>query len=737
MITPSLTPIAKSVLEARYLHRDKNNEIIETPELRFERVAKYIARAEEFYGGDPDDVWPVFYTMMAKRDFMPNTPCLANAGKPDSIGQLSACFVLPVPDSMDGIMTTLHDMAMVHKSGGGTGFSFSRLRPTGDYVKSTAGVASGPVSFMSIYNYITSTVKQGGIRAGANMGVLRVDHPDILDFIDCKQNVEQIKNFNISVGITDDFMEALEKDQEYSLVNPRSGLTTGSYSAREVWNKIIKNAHTTGEPGLIFLDRVNRLDPLSHVLGEIEATNPCGEVPLRPYDACTLGSINLSNFFVIKDDTPTIDFQRLGDTVKNCIHFLDNVLDMNQYPVAEIYEVTKASRKIGLGVMGWADLLIKLGVPYTSTKALNLANEVMRFINGAAQKASEELAIERGPFPLFEDSKWNEVDFKPRRNSTVTVIAPTGTISVIAGCSSGIEPIFALQITRNQAGMTMVDLNPEFIACAKKNGFYSEDLMLQVKETGSVQGNPNVPEEFQQLFMIANEISSERHILMQAAFQKHVEDAVSKTINMHNKAPVDAVEKAYMLAWEKDCKGITVYRDGCRPEQVLSSGSTPKITASPENRKIPENGLRRGVTVTRATAYGSAHVTINEHPDDQEPFELFIELGKSGSEVKAFTEALGRTCSLMLKSSVEPRKTLAAFASQLANIGGGSEMGFGENRIVSAPDAISKAIYEYLNQNGEKQSGRTHLDICPDCKQATLAKGGGCNVCESCGYSKC
>jgi ribonucleoside-diphosphate reductase alpha chain len=527
---PNLTTIGENVLAKRYLVRNETGDVVETPQERFANVAKHVARAERNYGVEPDSIWPRFYRLMAKRDFMPNTPCLVNAGRDDNPGQLSACFVLPIEDSMEGIFTTLRDMAMIHKTGGGTGFSFSRLRPAGDFVKSTTGIASGPVSFMRAYNHVTECVKQSGVRRGANMGILRIDHPDILSFIDCKRDPNELCNFNISVGVTNAFMKAVDEDTEYELVNPRTKEVTGTLRARDVWNHVVKNAHASGEPGLFFLDRVNELDPLAGAVGEVEACNPCGEVPLRPYDACDLGSINLANFYLDDAVGAKIDFKRLEEVIQDAVRFLDDVHDVNQYPVSQIHEQTRASRKIGLGVMGWADLLVKMGIPYGSQQALDLAEEVERFIATKAVEASEELAALRGPFPLFEKSKHFTNGRKHRRNATCTVIAPTGSISIIAGCSSGIEPLFAIVQTRKQADMEMVDVNPMFIEVAKREGFYSEELLERVKENGTVKDDPDVPSRWQRVFAIANEISPEYHIRMQAAFQRHVEDAVSKCL---------------------------------------------------------------------------------------------------------------------------------------------------------------------------------------------------------------
>jgi len=756
------TPIAINVLKERYFKRNEKGELVEGPRDMFGRVATCIGNADLKYGEDPKQSIPIFYEIMARGEFEPNTPCLANAGWPGSTGQFSACFVLPVKDSMEEIFTTLKHMALIHRSGGGTGFDFSSLRPDGDFVRSTTGIASGPVSFMAAFNNTTEVVKQSGIRRGANMGILRVDHPDILQFIHCKRKScevcaesgrkscdHNIRNFNVSVGITDAFMAALDADGDYPLVNPRTGLSPRRLRAREVWAQIVENAWHSGEPGLFFVDRVNQLDPLTKYLGPIPATNPCGEVPLRPYDACTLGSINLARFYAEKAGQGTIDFERLKGVVRHGVHFLDNVLTVNTYPIPEILEMTTKCRKVGLGVMGWADLLVKLGIPYASENALTLAEEVMRIVNTAAVEASEQLAARRGPFEHWKESSWAARGDKPRRNSTVTVIAPTGSISIIAGCNFGIEPLFALSMVRDQAGMKQHDFNQLFVDTAKREGWYTEKIMAEVAKTGSCQGVEGVPKRAQEIFKISADIECEWHVKMQAAFQKHVEDAVSKTINLPNSATINDVESAYLSAWRLGCKGITVYRDGSRSKQVLSAGDGGAITVLPRRnlKSIPKvHGVRRrrGESLSVDTAYGAVHVTINEHPSDGEPFECFVELGKSGTETKALTEALGRVTSLHLSSPFvtdTPRQTLEQIAEQFAGIGGGSQAGFGEDKVISAPDGVAKAIRFYLAQERTEdpaaQRKGSRLDICPKCSQATLAKGAGCDLCQECGFSSC
>ncbi len=808
MIDPVLTDISQKILATRYLIRNEKQEVIETPKALFERVASFIASAETT-PHDKDRWGAIFYRLMASCEFEPNTPCLVNAGRPDGTGQLSACFVIPVPDSMDGIFSAMRHMALVQKTGGGTGFSFSRLRPEGDFVASTSGIASGPCSFMEVFDFSTERIKQGGVRRGANMGILRVDHPDILKFIRLKQDRAKMQNFNVSVAITDAFMLALETGKDYDLIHPVNGNVVGQLHAPTVWKEIVDCAHTIGDPGLWFVDRTNAADPLSHSLGPIEATNPCGEVPLRPFDACCLGSINLAKFYVEKEGNTThkygnvvmrhgsIDFERLQRTVQQSVRFLDNMLTVNKYPIPEIADVTSKCRKIGLGVMGWSDLLIQLGLPYGSPAARELGAHVMKLINTWAVDASEKLAEERQPFHHWAVSKWAARGDKPRRNATVTVIAPTGTISMIAGCSSGIEPSFAHSMTREQAGLTMLEVNPLVEKIAKREGFWSEELAETVRKTGSLKDAPGIPDHWRAVFAIANELDAEAHIGMQAVFQQHTEDAVSKTINLHRDATPEDVERAYLLAWQKGCKGITVYRDGCREGQVLTAGAAPVEPKSMSlddankilqtaieaverhtgtaivpavKRRVPNDGRREGVTLSKSTPYGTVHMTVNNHPEDHQPFELFVRVGKSGSEVMAWAEAFGRAVSytLSIPSPFSPRVRLEEIARQLHNIGGGDVWNVGMERVVSAPDAISKLLLSHLGlddgphyqaptvtvtaestsfmpalmTNGTtptvgRAKSKSLSDLCPSCGKATFIYQQRCGLCTSCGHSKC
>jgi ribonucleoside-diphosphate reductase alpha chain len=564
-IEPKLTVNALEVLKARYLLRDEKENITERPTQLFERVAKAIAKVDKTFGDNQKDSEKIFYEMMAKLEFIPNTPTLFNAGT--DIGQLSACFVLPVEDSLDGIFTTVKNMALIEQTGGGVGFNFSRLRPRGDIVRSTKGVASGPVSFMRIFDTATEVIKAGGKRRGAMMGILRVDHPDVLEFITAKQNPMLLSNFNVSVAVTDEFMQAIASDEAYWLVNPRNREKVKTLKAREVWNLMARSAWASGDPGVVFIDEINRHNPTPKV-GRIESTNPCGEQPLLPYESCNLGSINLSRMV----ENGKISWDKLRETVRNAVHFLDNVVDANVYPLKEIAEITRANRKIGLGVMGFADMLIMLGVPYDSEEALELGEQVMKFIEEEAHKKSREIGEARGSFPNFEKSIWKD-RYSAFRNATVTTVAPTGTISIIAGCSSGIEPLFAISFMRNVlGGARLFETNALFEETAKARGFYSAKLLEEIAKTGSVQKIAGVPDDVKRLFVTALDIEPVWHVKMQAAFQKSTDNAVSKTVNLPFEAKVEDVRKIYDLAWKLKCKGVTVFRYGSKPEQVLYIG---------------------------------------------------------------------------------------------------------------------------------------------------------------------
>jgi ribonucleoside-diphosphate reductase alpha chain len=582
-VTP-WTENARTVLARRYLRRDGEGHVVETPEQLLRRVAHAVAAAERQHGGD-EAPWEVrFYDAMAQLQLLPNSPTLMNAGKP--AGQLSACFVLPVEDSMPQIFDAVKWAALIQQTGGGTGFAFSRLRPSGDMVRSTSGIASGPVSFIEVFNTATDAIRQGGVRRGANMGILRVDHPDVLEFISAKSDPTRLRNFNVSVAITDEFMRALERNGDYALKNPRTGVEVRRLDARRVWQLIAQLAWKSGEPGVIFIDRINAHNP-TPALGEMESTNPCGELPLLPFEACNLASIDVGKLVL----DGKFDWQRLGALVALGVRFLDDVIDVNHYPLPPIEAITRSNRKIGLGVMGFADALIRMRVPYDSERALAIAEELAAFIEQRAQAASAELARERGPFANWEGSRWQKLGQPPLRNATTTTIAPTGTISILAGCSGGIEPLYAVSFVRQVLdGARLLDVHPLFIDEAKRGGWYSEALMTRVAERGSVRGLDEVPADVQRIFVTAYDIAPEWHLRMQATFQKHVHNAVSKTINFSRSATVEQVEAAYREAYRLGCKGVTVYRDGSRDEQVLSFGETARTRPAEIVAKAVEGG---------------------------------------------------------------------------------------------------------------------------------------------------
>ncbi len=612
------------VLAARYLLKNEEGKIVETPKQLFTRVANTIAGVESRYGASEEDIAKLakeYYDAMTKFDFMPNSPTLMNAGT--RLGQLSACFVLPVGDSITEIFDAVKWAALVHQSGGGTGFSFSRLRPNGDIVRSTGGVASGPISFMKVFDVATEQIKQGGKRRGANMGVLRVDHPDILNFIVAKEKEGVLENFNISVGVTETFMQALAKDSEYSLINPRNNKEVGKLNARAVWNLLTTMAWRSGDPGVIFLDRMNSTysNPVPRY-GPIESTNPCGEQPLYPFDSCNLGSINLSHMLKEKNGKYEIDWEKLRYTTRLGVRFLDDVIDANNYPLPQIEQVTRAIRRVGLGVMGWADMLIRLGIPYDSNEALVLAEKVMKFITDEAREESADLAKVRGPFPEWENSIWYKFGYKPLRNSTVTTIAPTGTISIIAGgASSSIEPLFSVVFKRNvgsSLGTDLIEVNNVFEEFAIKYGFYTDALMKKLAGRVSIQDVEEIPKEIRRLFVTAFDIAPEWHVKMQAAFQKYVDNAVSKTINFPSYATPQEVEEAYMLAYKLGCKGITVYRDKSKSRQVLTSveKNQAKLTELAEMHKKSSEPESKTVEEIKAEA---ANFQLDEYVEERCP----------------------------------------------------------------------------------------------------------------------
>jgi ribonucleoside-diphosphate reductase alpha chain len=732
---PELSKNAITVLEKRYLKRDTDGKVLETATEMFDRIANAIAIADRNFDkkADVSSIANDFYHIMTNFEFIPNSPTLMNAGR--ELGQLSACFVLPVGDTMEDIFDAVKYTALIHKSGGGTGFSFSRLRPANDVVMSTKGISSGPISFMRVFDAATETIKQGGTRRGANMGILRVDHPDIMDFIMCKADQRHLNNFNISVGITEAFMQAVDKDADYNLINPRDGKPCGTQNARKVFSRIVKQAWQNGEPGIIFLDRLNKDNPTPKV-GEIESTNPCGEQPLLPYESCNLGSINLGK--MVKDGD--VNWTRLKEVVQLGVHFLDNVIEVNNYPLPQISDMTRANRKIGLGVMGWADMLIMLGVPYDSKEAIKLGEKVMKFINDEGHAASRELAKIRGPFPNFKGSTYDKPGLAPIRNATVTTIAPTGTISIIANASSGVEPLFAVSFVRQVLDKNiLLEVNPIFEKMAKDGGFYSEQLMQNIAEHGTVHDIEEVPEDIRKIFVTAHDITPEVHIEMQAAFQRHTDNAVSKTVNFPNNATIEDVEKVYRLAYQEGCKGVTIYRDGSRDEQVLSTGKKDEkpLTAPLEEDKHAIKRERpralKGWTYQMQTGCGPLYVTINE--DKTGLFELFTTMGKAGGCAASQCEAIGRMVSLAWRSGVQARQVI----KQLLGISCHAPAGFGENKILSCADAVAKAISMHMVVNGyETDVEKTAFErgACPECG-GVVEHEGGCAVCRVCAYSEC
>ena len=774
MALSDISENAMKVLQARYLAKDADGNLTETVEEMFRRVALAVAQ-------DDEALADTFYAMMTDLQFLPNSPTLMNAGRP--LGQLSACFVLPVEDSMEDIFNAIKYAALIHKSGGGTGFSFSRLRPYGSTVGSTGGVASGPVSFMRVFNMATEAVKQGGTRRGANMGVLRIDHPDILGFIDCKKNNADITNFNISVGLTEAFMEAAEAGEDYQLIDPHTKKPTGTLNAKEVFEKIVDAAWHNGEPGILFLDRLNRENPVPSQ-GEIESTNPCGEQPLLPYESCNLGSINLARMVKTGENGIEIDWPLLAQTAHNAVHFLDNVIEINNYPLEQIKEKTLSTRKIGLGVMGFADLLLLLGIPYGSADAQKLAERVMAFVTNEGREASAVLAKERGPFPLFSQSIYKEGP--PLRNATITTIAPTGTLSIIANCSSGVEPIFAYAYVRNiMDGTEMVEANPILEQKLREENLYTPELMQKVSQEGTIAHIEEIPEDIRRVFVCAHDITPTDHIQMQAAFQRHTDNAVSKTVNFPNTATRQDVAEAYRLAFLEGCKGVTIYRDGSRDAQVLNLGKkeeglkTPEavLAGMPQNLQPyghitprPRPAVTTGFTERMKIGCGNLYVTVNY--DENGICEVFTSTGKAGG-CPSQSEATARLCSVALRSGMSVREVCA----QLRGIRCPSTIRQPGMSCTSCPDAIAKVVMkvnDFIEGYGgdgpatlqpepltpqapapkkpadgagpsspvkstgpaAPAPGGPRATTCPDCG-ADIQHEGGCVICRGCGYSHC
>ena len=733
-----LSPNALRVLERRYLKKDNEGRPIETPEEMFRRVAHCIASAELAYNPQADvkALEEEFFHMMASLEFLPNSPTLMNAGR--ELGQLSACFVLPIEDSMESIFEAVKQTALIHKSGGGTGFSFSRIRPENDRVGSTGGVASGPISFLRAFDVATDVIKQGGMRRGANMAILNIDHPDILKFIRAKDGTSAFSNFNLSVAVTEEFMKAVEEGRDYDLINPRTKQAVGKLSAKEVFDQIVDMAWRTGDPGIVFIDRINKDNPTPR-LGMIESTNPCGEQPLLPYESCNLGSINLAKMLRWRKNKAEIDYPKLARAVELAVRFLDNVIDMNKFPSSDIEEMTKATRKIGLGVMGFADMLICLGIPYDSEQALEAAESMMSFISERGDAASAQLAEERRVFPAFEGSIY-DVPGGPRlRNASRTTIAPTGTLSIVANCSSGIEPLFALSYVRTiLEGEQLVEVNPYFEEVAKREGFYSEDLMKELARRGSVRGMEEVPERVQRVFVTSHDITPEWHVKMQAAFQDSTNNAVSKTVNFPRHATREDVAEVYRLAYELGCKGITIYRDGSKDSQVLSvTREEEKKVESKAPGPRKRDRTTSGSTERVSTGCGHIYVTVNR--DEEGICEVFSSLGKAGGCASAQLEAISRLISLSLRSGLE----VSSIVKHLRGIRCPSIAWQEGHAVLSCPDAIGGVLEE---ENGDSRDDAKNANgplatvnvagQCPDCGNLLVYQE-GCFLCPGCGYTKC
>jgi len=788
-----LSPNALEVLRRRYLRRGSDGEPIETVDQMFRRVARHVAAAEARWGGDVEAAERAFYALLTDLYFLPNSPTFTGAGTP--LGQLAACFVLPISDDMgrapDGIFQTLRDMALVHQTGGGTGFSFSRLRPQGAIVHSSGGQATGPVGFMQVYDTACEIVSQGGARRGANMAVLRVDHPDIEDFIACKSNEHAIHNFNISVGVTDAFMKATEKDDTVALVNPQDGQVQRVVRARAIFDKIVASAHRNGEPGMLFLDTANRDNPCPH-LGEYEATNPCGEQFLLPYENCCLGSINLARHLCAGDNGhPTVDWGRLRATVEQAVRFLDDVVETNNYvpAVPQLKEAAHRTRRIGLGIMALGDLMYCLGVRYGSEEAQELAAQVMEFIRYHALQASVRLARERGPFPAIAGSIYDPADMRWTpplplapyhgpgkwgrppldwetvvesirrhgvRNAAQTTVAPTGTIATVAGCEAyGCEPVFALAYVRhvndNGQDLELSYTSPLFMHALEQAGLEQparERIAQEVALSGSCQQVQEVPAPIREVFVVSGDIPAEDHVRMQAALQRFVDASISKTINFPATATQDDVAQAFRLAWRLGCKGLTVYVTGSRERVVLETEQTRKAKetgAATILSRRPRPQALKGCTYRMGTPLGTAYITVN-HNGDGEPFEVFLNVGKAGSDTAAVAEAIGRLISLILRipSPLAATRRMQEVVRQLKGIGGGRPLGFGRDRVRSLPDGVAQVLAEYLGMiepNGGGKAEQLSLfpkgDLCPECGHAALVNEEGCRRCYACGFSEC
>jgi len=718
----SVTKNARVVLEKRYLKKDDSGKAVESPEDMFQRVARSIAGADRLF--DPQanvkKTELKFQKLITNLWFLPNSPTMMNAGR--RLGQLAACFVLPIEDSMESIFETVKHTAMIHKSGGGTGFSFSNIRPAKDVVLSTAGISSGPLSFMTVFDIATETVKQGGTRRGANMGVLRVDHPDIEAFIETKNDLTRLNNFNISVGLTKQFMDALDATTDFDLINPRTNKTVQRLPARKIFDMVVRSAWRTGEPGIIFIDKINDDNPTKQI-GDIEATNPCGEQPLLPYESCTLGSINLSQM-VTKN---SLNLDRLKKTVHDAVHFLDNVIEINKYPLPQIESMSKANRKIGLGVMGFADLLLKLGIPYDSEEAVSQGDSIMAFISRESKNASASLAEKRGNFKNYSGSIYDTSETPYMRNAATTTIAPTGTISIIAGVSSGIEPVFSIVQTRRVLdGETLHDVHPLFIKAAKADKFYHKNLIDKIAAGMTLAEMDEIPEHIKKLFKTSHDISPEWHVKIQAAFQGHTDSAVSKTVNLPTQATEKDVEEIYLSAYRLGCKGVTIYRDGSRDKQVLNIGteSKEKPTIAPRSRPLRTHGMTERIQ----TGCGKLYVTINS--DTKGMCEVFAQMGKTGGCASSQIEAAGRLASLALRSGVN----VDAIIRQLTGIRCPSPAWQNGKMVLSCPDAMARVLKNLTNSDVTESA--VLMGGCPECG-SVLSHEEGCLNCHACGFSKC
>ena len=735
---PIINENAKIVLQRRYQRKDLDGVVYETVKELFWRVASAIAQEEGKYeksSTKPAKLARDFYDLMTSYRFLPNSPTLMNAGT--DLGQLAACFVLPVEDDIEGIFDAVKHAAMIHKSGGGTGFAFSRLRAKDSVVGSTGGVASGPMSFLKIFNCATEQIKQGGTRRGANMGILRIDHPDIMEFIKAKERDGDLNNFNLSVGLTEAFMQAVHEKADFDLIAPNSGKAVGTLNAREVFNILVQKAWESGDPGIVFLDRINRDNP-TPTLGEIESTNPCGEQPLLPYEACNLGSINLGLCFAKgkngKDSE--IDWEELKRIVHLSVRFLDNVIDASVYPLPQITDTVRKNRKIGLGVMGWADLLYQLNIPYNSQTAVDMGERVMKFVQAEARSASKQLAAERGEFTTYPESTFGAANLGPYRNATTTTIAPTGTLSIIAGCSSGVEPLFALSFVRNvMDNDKLVETNPYFAAALKNADAYSGKLMEEIAKVGSIKKMDHLPEHLRTVFVTSMDVEPIWHLKMQAAFQKFTDNAVSKTVNLPSSATKEDIWDIYWKAYEYGCKGVTVYRDGSKTSQVLCTGDgEKKKEEAAKGASVVQDrpDVIYGFTQKIPTGLGMLFLTVNEV--NNKPFEVFATIGKSGGSITAKAEAIGRLVSLALRSGVKVREIV----QQLKGIGGENPKFMKKHLVKSIPDAIAY-VFESRYLSGDHVDGEVASlgrELCPECGEPLVFEE-GCHMCKSCAYTKC